>query len=136
MAGAVVHAEVGWQVADVLRTLQRVREAGELHPVVVIHLGTNGYITEKQLRAMLELLDDRQQVLVMNSRVPKRWMAANNALLEAIVPYYPNAVLVDWFGLSDPRIEYFVSDGVHLTPAGMRAFVAAINAESQLAQAR
>jgi len=132
----VVHAEVGWQATDVLRTLQRVREAGELHPVVVIHLGTNGYITEKQLRAMLDLLDDRQQVLVVNSRVPKRWMAANNALLEAIVPSYPNAVLVDWFGLSDPRSEYFVSDGVHLTPAGMRAFVAALTAENQLAQAR
>jgi lysophospholipase L1-like esterase len=132
----VVHAEVGWQAADVLRTVQRVRDAGELHPCVVIHLGTNGYITEKQLRAILDLLDDRQQVLVVNSRVPKRWMAANNALLEAVVPSYPNAVLVDWFGLSDPRSEYFVSDGVHLTSTGIRAFVAALTAEHQLAQAR
>jgi peptidoglycan/LPS O-acetylase OafA/YrhL len=136
IAGAVVHAEVGWQAADVLRTVQRVRDAGELHPCVVIHLGTNGYITEKQLRAILDLLDDRQQVLVVNSRVPKRWMAANNALLEAVVPSYPNAVLVDWFGLSDPRSEYFVSDGVHLTSTGIRAFVAALTAEHQLAQAR
>lgn len=136
IAGSVVHAEVGWQAADVLRSLQRVREFGELHPTVLIHLGTNGYVSEKQLRAMLELLDDRRQVLVVNSRVPKRWMAANNALMEQVVPEYRNAILIDWFALSDTRTEYFVADGVHLSPAGMRAFAALIRADHSLAQAR
>lgn len=136
MAEAAVHAEVGWQASDVLNTLQRVRESGELHPIVLIHLGTNGYVTEKQLRTILDMLRDRQRVLVVNTRVPKRWMAANNALIEAVVPTYRNTVLIDWFGISDSRSDYFVADGVHLTASGMRAFVAAVTSNTLIAQAR
>lgn len=136
MTEANVHAEVGWQASDVLNTIQRVRESGELHPIVLIHLGTNGYVTEKQLRTILDMLKDRQRVLVVNTRVPKRWMAANNALIDAVVPTYRNAVLIDWFGLSDTRPEYFVADGVHLTSSGMRAFVTAVTSNTLIAQAR
>ncbi|NBT71982.1 MAG: hypothetical protein EBT36_11435 [Betaproteobacteria bacterium] len=50
MTEANVHAEVGWQASDVLNTIQRVRESGELHPIVLIHLGTNGYVTLTCLR--------------------------------------------------------------------------------------
>ena len=124
--GATVYATVGWQAADVLGMLKRIQAAGELQPKVLIHLGTNGYITEKQLREMLELLRDRERVIVMNSRVPRRWMLANNDLLAKVVPQYPNAVLVDWHSLSNVRSEYFVQDGVHLTVPGARAFVDAI----------
>jgi peptidoglycan/LPS O-acetylase OafA/YrhL len=133
--GAAVYAMVGWQAADVLSMLQRIRDAGELRSKVLIHLGTNGYVTEKQLRAMLELLRDRERVMVMNSRVPRRWMAANNRLLATVVPQYPNAVLIDWHGISDPKPEFFVQDGVHLTGAGMRAFVAAVVAAGDFSKA-
>jgi hypothetical protein len=124
--GAAVYATVGWQAADVLKILERIRAAGDLQPKVMIHLGTNGYISERQLRAMLDMLRDRERVLVMNSRVPRRWMAANNQLLATLVPQYPNAVLVDWHSLSDGHPEFFVQDGVHLTGSGMRAFVGAV----------
>jgi len=133
--GAAVYAMVGWQAADVLSMLQRIRDAGELRSKVLIHLGTNGYVTEKQLRAMLELLRDRERVLVMNSRVPRRWMAANNRLLATVVPQYPNAVLIDWHGIADPKPEFFVQDGVHLTGSGMRAFVAAVVAAGDFSKA-
>ena len=133
--GAAVYATVGWQAADVLKMLERIRGAGDLQPKVLIHLGTNGYISERQLRAMLDMLRDRERVLVMNSRVPRRWMAANNRLLATVVPQYPNAVLVDWHSLSDGRPEFFVQDGVHLTGSGMRAFVGAVVAAGDFRKA-
>ena len=133
--GAAVYATVGWQAADILKILERIRTAGDLQPKVLIHLGTNGYVTEKQLRAMLEMLRDRERVLVMNSRVPRRWMAANNRLLATVVPQYPNAVLIDWHSLSDDRPEFFVQDGVHLTGSGMRAFVGAVVAAGDFRKA-
>jgi peptidoglycan/LPS O-acetylase OafA/YrhL len=133
--GAAVYATVGWQAADILKILERIRAAGELQPKVLIHLGTNGYISERQLRAMLDMLRDRERVLVMNSRVPRRWMAANNRLLATLVPQYPNAVLVDWHSLSDGRPEFFVQDGVHLTGSGMRAFVGAVVAAGDFRKA-
>jgi peptidoglycan/LPS O-acetylase OafA/YrhL len=133
--GAAVYATVGWQAADVLKILERIRAAGDLQPKVLIHLGTNGYVTERQLRAMLEMLRDRERVLVMNSRVPRRWMAANNRMLATVVPQFPNAVLIDWHSLSDDRPEFFVQDGVHLTGAGMRAFVGAVVAAGDFRKA-
>jgi hypothetical protein len=133
--GAAVYATVGWQAADILKILERIRAAGDLQPKVLIHLGTNGYISERQLRAMLDMLRDRERVLVMNSRVPRRWMAANNRLLATLVPQYPNAVLVDWHSLSDGRPEFFVQDGVHLTGSGMRAFVGAVVAAGDFRKA-
>lgn len=123
---AVVYAQVGWQAADMLQLLQRIQAAGELRPKVLIHLGTNGYVTEQQLRKMLDLLRDREQVLFMNSRVPRRWMAANNELLKEIIPRYPNAALIDWEGASANKPEFFVTDGIHLSSAGKRAYVAGI----------
>ena len=123
---AVVYAQVGWQAADMLQLLQRIHAAGELRPKVLIHLGTNGYVTEQQLRKMLDLLRDREQVLFMNSRVPRRWMDANNELLARVVPQYPNATLIDWHGVAVDQARYFVADGIHLSAEGKRAYVAGI----------
>ena len=40
---------------------------------------------------------------------------------------YPNVSLVRWDQISAGRPEYFAPDGVHLVPAGARAYVAAIS---------
>lgn len=132
---ASVYAEVGWQASDILKHIRQVREAGELQPLVVLHLGTNGYVSEKQLRSILDLLWDRQRILLVNTRVPKRWMTANNALFESVIASYTHVELIDWFALADHRSDFFVSDGVHLSAAGMRAFVDAISLKRQMAQA-
>lgn len=132
--GTAVYAKVAWQATDVLRILEEISRAGELQPKVIIHLGTNGYVTEKSLRAMLALLRDRELVLVMNSRVPRAWMAPNNQLLAKVVPQYPNAKLIDWHGLSDGQSGFFVQDGVHLTHSGMKSFVASIIATGEISK--
>ena len=124
LAGADVHATVGWQAADVLSTLKRLKAAGELRDVALVHLGTNGYVYEDQLRQILTTLADAKRIILVNSQVPRRWMRPNNALLERIAPEFPNVVLMRWSDLSRSRPEYFISDGIHLTPRGQRAFIA------------
>lgn len=124
--GAEIYATVGWQASDVLKEITALHDAGTLRSVVLIHTGTNGYVREKQLRKMLALLSDRKRVLVVNTHVPRRWMDANNELIDHVVPDYPNATIVDWRALSSDRSHYFVSDGVHLTISGQKAFVAEV----------
>lgn len=131
MPKARVYAAVSKQAATVVKELQDLRQKNALTPIVVIHLGTNGYVTEKQLREMLTILDKQDLVVVMNSRVPRKWMRANNALMERVVPEYKNAKLADWNALSENRPEYFVSDGVHLTTKGQKAFLAGIQSAIQ-----
>jgi peptidoglycan/LPS O-acetylase OafA/YrhL/lysophospholipase L1-like esterase len=126
LPGTQVYATVGWQARDVLDEIQSLHDDGDLTPVILIHTGTNGYVTEKQLRKMLGLLADRERVLLINTHVPRRWMDENNDTIDRVLKDFPNAALVDWRAVSDDQPKYFVSDGVHLTISGQRAFVAEI----------
>ncbi len=126
LTGTQVYATMGWQTSDVLNQIKALIKAGTLTPVVLVHLGTNGYIYESQLRAILSLLADRKRVILINTHVPRRWMESNNALIDRLVPDYPNVVLVNWRDVSDGQPDYFIADGVHLTDLGQRAFITEI----------
>lgn len=122
--GTQVDAEVSRQASGVLERVQKLSDKGLLAPTVVIHTGTNGIVTEEQLREMLDILSDRERVIVVNTNVPRRWMEPNNELIATVVPDYPNAVIADWYSVSVDNPEYFVSDGTHPQwPSGIKAFV-------------
>ena len=121
-----LHATVAWQAADVLKELTRLKEAGELRDVVVLHVGTNGYVTEDQFNKILTLLSDRKRVVLINLRAPRRWIDPNNELIDRLMPLYPNVVLADWRAVSAEHKEWFTKDGVHPRPVGQRAYVAEI----------
>jgi hypothetical protein len=122
--GSKVDAEVSRQASGVLERVQKLSKKGLLAPTVVIHTGTNGVVTEDQLREMLDILSDRERVVVVNTNVPRPWRKPNNELIAAVVPDYPNAVIADWYAVSEDNPEYFVSDGTHPQwPSGIKAFV-------------
>jgi hypothetical protein len=124
--GLTVDAEVGRQAAHLLERVRLLKETRQLTPIIALHFGTNGYVTEKQLRQILTELEDRERVIVINSRVPRRWMEPNNELIARVVPEFPNAVLADWEAISRDHPEFFVSDGIHLSAEGQRALVRVI----------
>ncbi|MBS0472495.1 MAG: acyltransferase family protein [Proteobacteria bacterium] len=124
--GAKVYAHMGWQASNVLDQLRQLHDAGQITPIVIIHLGTNGFVLESQLRQMLELVKDAKRVVLVNTHVPRRWMDLNNEMMARVVSAYPNAVLADWAATSDQQADFFISDGIHLTGPGKRAFISAI----------
>ncbi|ULU24130.1 acyltransferase family protein [Dyella terrae] len=134
LPGADVHATMGWQAADVIRQIKTLKSAGAVREVALVHLGTNGYVTEDQLRQILSMLSDCKRVVLVNTHVPRRWMEANNALIDQVAPDYPNVVTVRWNDASDNQPDYFVSDGVHLTTIGQRAFITEIMRTGHLAR--
>ena len=122
--GTKVDAEVSRQASGVLERVQKLHDKGLLAPTVVIHTGTNGILSEDELREMLDILSDRARVVVVNTNVPRPWMKPNNETIAAVVPDYPNAVIADWYSVSVDNPEYFVSDGTHPQwPDGIKAFV-------------
>lgn len=98
------------------------RDESRLGPNVIVHLGTNGIIQKKDLKLILEILSDRNRVVVVNDRVPRAWMKPNNDLIAKMVAQYPNARLADWNAASNGHRGYFAPDGVHLTKTGGQAF--------------
>ena len=122
--GTQVDAEVSRQAGGVLDRVQRLHDKGLLAPTVVLHTGTNGIVTEEELREMLDILSDRYRVVVVNTNVPRPWMEPNNETIATVVADYPNAVVADWYSVSVDNPEYFVSDGTHPQwPDGIKAFV-------------
>jgi len=63
---------------------------------------------------------------VVNTAVPRPWRQANNQLIAEYAALNSKAQIVDWANISKDHPEYFAPDGVHLKPAGIRVYVAAI----------
>jgi peptidoglycan/LPS O-acetylase OafA/YrhL len=117
-----IDASVSRQFSEARDLLGMLGGAGQLGDRVVIHLGTNGVIRPEQLEELLQLLHDVPRVLLVNANVPRVWEQEVNDTLAAGAASYPNAKLVDWKAASAPHPEYFVDDGVHLTPEGAAAY--------------
>ncbi len=66
------------------------------------------------------------KVVLVTTREPRSWQDLTNARLAAAAVGRPNVALVDWYHASEGHPEYFVADGVHLTPLGAQAYAVAL----------
>jgi peptidoglycan/LPS O-acetylase OafA/YrhL len=126
LPGASVEAKVGRQGGEGLKLVQSLRDLAQLGDNTVIHLGTNGYLSEKQFRTLLEQLVDRQTVVVVNVYGARRWTRPNNELIARLVPLFGNVRLVDWHAIGQANPDYFVQDGIHLSGIGIHAYYSQI----------
>jgi len=122
---ALINARVGRQAPELLEVMLRDGPMAPNSPVV-FNLGNNNALTRAQVIAIFEAVKAAPQRIVVNTAVPRPWRETNNELINEIAASYPNTVVVRWDQISEGRPEYFAPDGVHLVPAGARAYVAAI----------
>lgn len=122
--GLSVDAEVGRPVEI---GLTRVAAAAATRPqVLIVHLGTNGGMTQTQADALAALTAGVPRVVLVTIRVPQPHQDSTNAVLRAAAGASTNMVLADWHGASEGRVEWFWADGIHLTPAGVAAYAALV----------
>lgn len=124
--GIEIDAAIGRQGKDGLSRLRELKQRNELADIVVIHLGTNGYLYEEQIRDVMTLLATVRQVIFINVKAPRRWEKSNNELLRKLSSEFPNVKLIDWRAISQSHKEYFGKDHIHLTKKGVRAMTAEI----------
>lgn len=113
-----VDGEVGRQFYQVLKIVQELKNGKSLNGTVVIESGTNGPFSEKQMKELMELLQDTEKVVLVNTRVPRKWQDTVNEALTQTAQDYPNVVLADWYARSEGKEDFFEKDGVHLKPKG------------------
>ena len=126
LPGLAVDAAVSRFPGGFLGPMRRYEKKGTLSPVVVLHPGTNGTLTESMLRTILNIVATHPRVVVVNNNMPRSWRDSNNDAIWNVVPEYPNTVVANWRGASKDHPEYFVSDHVHLTMKGARAYASLI----------
>ncbi|MCU0501092.1 MAG: acyltransferase family protein [Anaerolineae bacterium] len=124
-----VDAEVGRQAWTAATMIKARKAENRLGSVVVVHLGNNGRYTEQVFNEIMQTLSDRRIVIVFNVRVPREWEAYNNNIIANGVKAYPNAIFIDWRGITADKPWVFWNDGHHLRPEGAR-FYAGLIAEA------
>ena len=126
---ALINARVGRQAPELLDVITH-DLANVKNSPVVFNLGNNNSLTREQVVAIFEIVKQTPKAIVVNTAVPRPWKDANNALINEVAAGYSNISVISWDLISQGHPEYFAPDGVHLVPAGVRAYVAAI--ETQL----
>ncbi|WP_412071087.1 acyltransferase family protein [Paenibacillus alvei] len=129
LPGIVVDGKVGRQMSQAQKVIDKLKANGKLGRRVIIELGTNGPFNSKQLQKLLSSLSDAQQIVLVNTRVPKKWQDTVNSALEEEAANFQNVTLVDWYSSSEGKDSYFTADGVHLQREGAE-FYAALVAEA------
>ena len=123
---AIINARVGRQAPELIEVM-RADKANAPDSTVIFNLGNNNKLTSDQVSAVFEEVKNQSRIIVVNTAVPRGWRDENNALIAQYAALY-GATVVDWAAISAGHPEYFAPDGVHLVPAGVRAYVDAITA--------
>ena len=121
--------EEGRQVAALPGLLRSAQQSGQLAAadVVVIHLGTNGWLDEydAMFDAQIAALAPRP-VLVVNTEVDRPWESTANDRIAAVATRYEHVNLVDWNRIVAPHPEWMRADGVHPNSNGLTGLADAI----------
>ena len=120
----LINARVGRQAPELLEVIQN-DKANMVGSTIIMNLGNNNRLTEEQVAAIFAEVKDQPRIIVVNTAVPRGWRDENNALIAQYAQTY-GARVIDWAAISAGHPEYFGPDGVHLVPAGVRAYVDAI----------
>lgn len=121
----LINARVGRQIGELIEVARTDQKFVADSPVV-LNLGNNNRLVESDVTALFEIVKDQPRVIVVNTAVPRSWRDENNEVISRVSSRYPNTTLIDWQKLSEGHPEYFASDGVHLNPPGVNAYVSAI----------
>ena len=122
----LINARVGRQAAELLTVIKH-DKARMVDSKTILDLGNNNRLTQDEVQSIFAELADQPLVIVVNTAVPREWRASNNQLIASVAAGFPNIKIVDWAQKSENHPEYFAPDGVHLIPAGIAAYVDAIN---------
>jgi len=122
---ALINARVGRQAPELLEVIQKDSSAAIGSPIV-FNLGNNNALTREQVVAIFKAVEAAPIRIVVNTAVPRPWKESNNALIDEVASGYLNTHVIRWDQISMGHPEYFAPDGIHLVPAGVRAYVAAI----------
>jgi len=110
--------------ADIFIQLQ---DLGVTMDAVVIHLGTNGPMSQKTLDSMMDAVAGVPRVVILTGKANRGWTEKNNKKIRALPSAYPNVVVLDWELVATLcEGKCLTADGIHLDRDGMIYYSAEI----------
>ena len=122
LPAAVIDAQIGQQLYQVQSEVPQLKKDGDVGDELIVELGTNGYFTTTQLKALLRSLGPMRRIVLVNTRETRPWEQAVNQSIATVAHSFPNTTMVNWYALSATTPQYFYPDGVHLDPQGAKFY--------------
>ena len=125
--GIVVDAQQDRQARMGAEIFQQLEDLGVTIDVAVVHLGTNGPVSQETFDFLMEATSEIPKVIVLTLTANRDWTAGNNAKIRALPEGHPNVTVLDWQLVSELCTgECFAADHIHLDRDGMRFYAAEI----------
>jgi peptidoglycan/LPS O-acetylase OafA/YrhL len=121
----LINARVGRQIGELIE-VAKTDQKFVADSTVILNMGNNNRLVESDITSLMEIVKNQPRIIIVNTAVPRSWRDENNALIAKVAANYSNTTVVNWNAISTNHPEYFASDGVHLNPPGVNAYVAAI----------
>lgn len=119
--GFEVNAGCGRSPAGGLYVLRNRRRAGTLPEIVVVALGTNVFMTSRDIARMLRVLGPRRTLMLVTPF--RSWRPVGGAAVRRAARRRPGRVtLVDWSSRARYNHQWLWHDGTHLRDSGERAY--------------
>lgn len=122
LPGAVIDAQIGQQLYQVLTRVAELKRDGDIGDQLILELGTNGYFTTEQLDDLLHALGPMQRTVLVNTRETRPWEQAVNATIAHVAEHRAHTTMVNWYAISAHVPQDFYPDGVHLNPTGAQFY--------------
>lgn len=105
---------------------------------VVIHMGTNGQLSERDCRALVRAASGAERVHLVTIKAPRDYARRNNAVIRSCAAGFPasRVHVIDWARAASVHPSWLYSDGIHLRPAGAKAFARLVLGSIERARAR
>lgn len=126
--GMNIDAVVSRQMNALPAIVQALIDSGQLRPILVVGLGTNGPIAQATLDQVHAMLGPNRQMVVVNVEEPRGWESEVNGTLASFASDYENVELADWYTAITPYISILAPDHIHPGPTGGRIYTATLKA--------
>jgi hypothetical protein len=136
LPGSYIDAQVSRQMSQGVEAAWQLASNGELRPIVVVGLGTNGPVTMAQVGELHAVAGPGRALVLITAFVPRPWQPEVNAVLTAAARRYHNVTIANWLMTIRNRTSLLWSDGVHPRPAGSALYARMLAAAVRTAASR
>ena len=117
--GIVVDAEQDRQGKMGADIFSQLKGLGVTMDYAIIHLGTNGPMSQETLDRMMSSLTEVRTVVILTGKARRDWTTPNNEKIRALPTRYPNVLVLDWEREAEACVgACLTQDGIHLDKDG------------------
>jgi peptidoglycan/LPS O-acetylase OafA/YrhL len=122
LPGIYINAQVGRAMIAGLTIVQTLAADGELRHYVVVGLGTNGPVSDAQIRQLRRLIGPDRDLILISTFGPMPWETSVNEVLDGTARHMTRVSLADWHAAIAAHTDLLWPDGIHPQPSGAKVY--------------